>query len=153
MPMLRTSLDDGLKAAMRARDACATSTMRLILAALKDRDIAERGKGNPAGLTDEQILGLLRSMIKQRQESIRLYEQGGRLELAKQEANEIGVIRQFLPAQLPAEAVEQAVAAVIHESGAASLKDMGRVMATLKARYPGQMDFAQAGAMVKARLS
>lgn len=153
MPMLRTRLDEGLKGAMRARDACATSTMRLILAALKDRDIAERGKGNPAGLSDEQILGMLRAMIKQRQESIRLYEQGGRSELAQQEANEIEVIRQFLPAQMTAEAVEDAVSAVIKETGAATLKDMGRVMGTLKERYPGQMDFAQAGALVKARLS
>jgi hypothetical protein len=127
--------------------------MRLILAALKDRDIAERGKGNPAGLSNEQILGMLRSMIKQRQESIRLYEQGGRSELAKQEANEISVIQQFLPAQMTAEAVEGVVSAVIEETGAATLKDMGRVMAALKERYPGQMDFARAGALVKARLS
>jgi uncharacterized protein YqeY len=151
--MLRTRLDEGLKAAMRARDACATSTMRLILAALKDRDITERGKGNPAGLSDEQILGMLRSMIKQRQESIRLYEQGGRSELANQEAAEITVIQQFLPAQMTAEAVEGAVSAVIEETGAATLKDMGMVMAVLKGRYPGQMDFAKAGALVKARLS
>ena len=151
--MLRTRLDEGLKAAMRARDPCATSTMRLILAALKDRDIAERGKGNAEGLSDEQILGLLRSMIKQRQESIRLYEQGGRPELAKQEADEITVIEQFLPAQMDAQAVEDAVTAVIAETQASTLKDMGRVMALLKERFPGQMDFARAGALVKARLS
>ena len=138
---------------MRARDACATSTMRLILAALKDRDIAERGKGNAAGLSDEQILGLLRSMIKQRQESIRLYEQGGRPELAKQEADEIVVIEQFLPAQMDPRAVEGAVTAIIAETEASTLKDMGRVMALLKERFPGQMDFAKAGALVKARLS
>lgn len=151
--MLRARLDEGLKAAMRARDACATSTMRLILAALKDRDIAERGKGNTAGLSDEQILGLLRSMIKQRLESIRMYEQGGRAELARQEADEITVIQQFLPQQMNAQAVEDAVAGVIAETGAATLKDMGRVMALLKERYPGRMDFAQAGSLVKARLS
>lgn len=127
--------------------------MRLILAALKDRDIAERGKGNVAGLSDEQILGLLRSMVKQRQESIRLYEQGGRPELAQQEANEIAVIEQFLPAQMDPQAMDNAVAAVIAEAEALTLKDMGRVMALLKQRFPGQMDFAKAGALVKARLS
>jgi uncharacterized protein YqeY len=151
--MLRRRLDEGLKSAMRARDLCATSTMRLILAALKDRDIAERGKGNATGLSDEQILGLLRSMIKQRQESIRLYEQGGRPELAEQEANEITVIEQFLPAQMDPQAMADAVAAVIAEAEASTLKDMGRVMALLKERFPGQMDFAKAGALVKARLS
>lgn len=151
--MLRRRLDEALKSAMRGRDLCATSTMRLILAALKDRDIAERGKGNVAGLSDEQILGLLRSMVKQRQESIRLYEQGGRPELAQQEANEIAVIEQFLPAQMDPQAMDNAVAAVIAEAEALTLKDMGRVMALLKQRFPGQMDFAKAGALVKARLS
>lgn len=151
--MLRRRLDEALKSAMLARDPCATSTMRLILAALKDRDIAERGKGNATGLSEEQILGLLRSMIKQRQESIRLYEQGGRPELAKQEANEIIVIEQFLPAQMDSQAMENAVAAVIDEAEALTLRDMGRVMALLKQRFPGQMDFAKAGALVKERLS
>ena len=151
--MLRTRLDEGLKQAMRARDECATSTMRLILAALKDRDIAERGKGNANGLNQEQILAMLRSMIKQRHESIRLYEQGGRTDLAKREANEIAVIEQFLPPLMDEAAVEQAVAAVIAETGAATLKDMGRVMALLKERFPGQMDFARAGALMKARLT
>lgn len=151
--MLRTRLDEGLKQAMRARDECATSTMRLILAALKDRDIAERGKGNANGLNQEQILAMLRSMIKQRHESIRLYEQGGRTDLAKREANEITVIEQFLPPLMDEAAVEQAVAAVIAETGAATLKDMGRVMALLKERFPGQMDFARAGALVKAQLT
>ena len=138
---------------MRAHDQRATSTLRLILAALKDRDIAERGKGNPDGLSDEQILGLLQSMIKQRGESIRLYEQGNRPDLAKQEADEIAVIEQFLPAQLDDDATAQAVDAVLAESGAKTLKDMGRVMAMLKERFAGQMDFAKAGALVKQRLS
>ena len=151
--MLRTRLDEGLKTAMRAHDQRATSTLRLILAALKDRDIAERGKGNPDGLSDEQILGLLQSMIKQRGESIRLYEQGNRPDLAKQEADEIAVIEQFLPAQLDDDATAQAVDAVLAESGAKTLKDMGRVMAMLKERFAGQMDFAKAGALVKQRLS
>jgi uncharacterized protein len=151
--MLRTRLDQGLKAAMRARDERAVSTLRLILAALKDRDIAERGKGNTAGLGDDQILGMLRSMIKQRQESIRLYEQGGRPELARQEADEIVVIEQFLPVQMSDAAMGDAVQQAVGETDAKTLKDMGRVMALLKERYPGQMDFAKAGALVKRHLS
>jgi uncharacterized protein YqeY len=150
--VLRKRLDEGLKAALRARDERATSTLRLILAALKDRDIAERGKGNPAGLSDEQILGLLQSMIRQRQESIRLYEQGGRRDLAKQEADEIVVIEQFLPAQMDEQATREAVTAAIGELEAKTLKDMGRVMALLKERHAGQMDLAKAGALVKERL-
>lgn len=138
---------------MRARNERAVSTMRLILAALKDRDIAERGKGNPDGLSDDQIQGMLRSMIKQRHESIRLYEQGGRPELAQQEAEEIVVIEQFLPALMSEEAMADAVAQVIGETDAKTLKDMGRVMGLLKERYPGQMDFAKAGALVKQHLS
>ena len=151
--MLRTRLDEGLKQAMLARDECATSTMRLILAALKDRDIAERGKGNSNGLSNEQILAMLRSMIKQRHESIRLYEEGGRHDLAKREAAEIDVIERFLPPLMDEAAMAEAVAAVIAETSAATLKDMGRVMALLKERFPGQMDFARAGALVKAQLS
>jgi hypothetical protein len=150
--MLRTRLDEGLKAAMRARDERATSTLRLILAALKDRDIAERGKGNPTGLSDEQILALLQSMIKQRQESIRLYEQGGRRDLAKQEADEIVVIEQFMPPQMDERGIEEAVTGAIAELQAKTLKDMGRVMSLLKNRYAGQMDLAKAGTFVKERL-
>ena len=151
--MLRTRLDEGLKRAMLSRDECATSTMRLILAALKDRDIAERGKGNSNGLSNEQILAMLRSMIKQRHESIRLYEEGGRNDLARREAAEIEVIERFLPPLMDEAAVAQAVAAVIAETNAATLKDMGRVMALLKERFPGQMDFARAGVLVKGQLS
>jgi uncharacterized protein len=150
--MLRTRLEEGLKAALRARQECATSTLRLILAALKDRDIAERGKGNPAGLSDEQIFGLLQSMIRQRQESIRLYEQGGRHDLAKQEADEISVIEQFLPEQMDDQGIQEAVKAAIAELDAKTLKDMGRVMALLKGRYAGQMDLAKAGKFVKQHL-
>jgi uncharacterized protein YqeY len=151
--MLRNQLEQGLKDAVRARDECATATLRLILAALKDRDIAERGKGNPAGLSDDQIVGLLRSMIKQRHESIRLYEQGNRPELAQQEAREIVVIERYLPQQLDAEATAAAVLAAIDALQATTLKDMGRVMGLLKERYPGQMDFARASALVKQRLA
>jgi uncharacterized protein len=151
--MLRDSLAEGLKAAMRAREERATSTLRLILAALKDRDIAERGKGNPNGLSEDQILGMLQSMIKQRHESIRLYQQGGRTDLADQEAAEITVIEQFLPQQMNEDAIAAAVTTVVDEVEAKSLKDMGRVMGLLKERYAGQMDFARAGALVKQRLS
>ena len=151
--MLRGQLEDGLKDALRARDPRATSTLRLILAAIKDRDIAERGKGNPAGLSDDQIRALLRSMIKQRHESIRLYEQGNRPDLAQQEAQEIVVIERFLPPQLSDEAVTKAVEAVVAELEAKTLKDMGRVIAALKERYAGQIDFAKAGAVVKQRLT
>jgi uncharacterized protein YqeY len=142
-----------LKAALRARDECATSTLRLTLAALKDRDIAERGKGNPAGLSDEQILGLLQSMIKQRQESIRVYEQGGRHDLARQEANEISVIEQFLPPQMDDQGVQDAVSEAIAELDARTLKDLGRVMGLLKQRYAGRMDLGKAGKFVKEHLA
>lgn len=150
--MLRTRLDEALRAALRARDGCATSTLRLILAALKDRDIAERGKGNPTGLSDEQVVALLQSMIKQRQESIRLYRQGGREDLAKQEADEIVVIEQFMPPQMDERGIEEAVTAAIAELEAKTLKDMGRVMSLLKARYAGQMDLKKAGVLLKERL-
>jgi hypothetical protein len=151
--MLRTRLNESLAAAVKARNERATSTLRLILAALKDRDIAERGKGNPAGLSDEQIVGLLKSMIKQRRESIELYQQGGRPDLASQEGEEIAIIEEFLPAQMGEQEMADAVAAVIDETEAKSMKDMGRVMAVLKERFPGQMDFAKASALVKARLA
>lgn len=150
--MLRTRLDEALRAALRARDGCATSTLRLILAALKDRDIAERVKGNPTGLSDEQVVALLQSMIKQRQESIRLYRQGGREDLAKREADEIVVIEQFMPPQMDERGIEEAVTAAIAELEAKTLKDMGRVMSLLKARYAGQMDLKKAGVLLKERL-
>jgi uncharacterized protein YqeY len=150
--MLRARLNDSLKAAMKAKDQRAISTLRLILAALKDRDIAARGRGQTEGISDEEIVDMMQKMIRQRQDSIALYEKGGRSELAQQEKEEIEVIQGFLPRQMdPAEsqaAVEQAIADV----GATGIKDMGRVMATLKERYAGRMDFAKAGAMVKERL-
>lgn len=150
--MLRARLNDSLKAAMKAKDQRAISTLRLILAALKDRDIAARSRGQTEGISDEEIVDMMQKMIRQRQDSIALYEKGGRSELAQQEKEEIEVIQGFLPRQMdPAEsqaAVEQAIADV----GATGIKDMGRVMATLKERYAGRMDFAKAGAMVKERL-
>ncbi len=150
--MLRTRLNDALKAAMKAKEVRTMATVRLILAALKDRDIAARGKGNLDGIDDDGILAMLQSMIKQRGESIALYEKGGRLELARQETDEIAVIEQFLPRQLGEDEVAEAIQAVIEEVEAKSLKDMGRTMAALKERYAGRMDFAKASAQVKAQL-
>ena len=150
--MLRTRLEQALKEAVLARAERAVSTLRLILAALKDRDIAERGKGNPDGLDETQIQTMLLSMIKQRRESIKAYEQGNRPELARQEAEEITIIEAFLPTQMNDAAIESAVAATIEDVGGRTLKDMGRVMAALKERYAGQMDFVKASALVKQHL-
>ena len=152
-PMLRAELTDALKAAMKARNERAVSTLRLILAALKDRDIAARAKGNADGIGDDEIRQMLQAMIRQRRESITMYEQGGRCELAEQERQEIAIIESFLPKQLGAVEAESAIRALIAESGAAGIKDMGRVMAALKQRYPGQMDFAAASAVVKGLLA
>lgn len=151
--MLRNRISEALKAAMKAKEPVALAAVRLIQAALKDRDIAARSKGNMDGISDDEILSMLQSMIKQRRDSIEMYEQGGRPELAEREAQEIDIIEGFLPAQMDDDAVDAALKAVIQELGAASMKDMGRVMATLKERYAGSMDFAKASAHVKAKLS
>ncbi len=151
--MLRQELNDALKQATLAKDECATATIRLILAALKDRDIAARAKGRPGGLEEDEILSMLQTMIKQRRESIEMYEKGGRLDLAEREAREIEVIERFLPRQMTEEEMAAAVAAAIEEVGASNLKEMGKVMAALRARHAGRMDFAKASALVKQRLS
>ncbi|HTT80571.1 MAG TPA: GatB/YqeY domain-containing protein [Stellaceae bacterium] len=150
--MLREAFSERLKAAMRARDAGTLSAVRLILAALKDRDIAARGSGNATGIDDAEILRLLQGMIKQRRESIALYRQGNRPELAEKEAAEIAVIEGFLPRQMGEEEIAAAAKAAIAEAGAAGPKDMGRVMAALRARHAGTIDMARAGAVVKALL-
>jgi len=150
--MLRAELNEALKEAMRARGDRATTTIRLALAALKDRDIAERGKGNVAGLDDGGVAALLQSMIKQRHESIRMYEQGGRDDLARQESEEIAVLQRFLPEPMSEGEMAKAVAGAIEETKAASLKDMGRVMSLLKERFPGRMDFALASSVVRQKL-
>jgi uncharacterized protein len=150
--MLRQQLSEALKVAMKSRELRAVSTLRLILAALKDRDIAARTKGNPEGLSDEEIVELLHRMVRQRRESIDLFEQGGRLELAQQEAEEIAVIQRFLPKQLDEAATAEVVDAIVAELGATSLKDMGRVMGRLKEQYAGQMDFGRASQIVKSKL-
>ena len=150
--MLRDRLREELKLAMKSRDQHKLSTLRLILAALKDRDIAASGNGHSDGVSDDDILQLLTKMVKQRRESIRLYEQGGRIDLAGREAEEIVIIETFLPSQLNEDEMAAAVAEVIADVGAKGLKDMGPTMAALKERYPGRMDFAKAGLLVKQRL-
>ena len=151
--MLRTRLNDALKDSMKAKEARATSTLRLILAALKDRDIAERSKGNGDGLGDEQILEMLQKMVRQRHDSIEMYTKGSRDDLAKREAEEIEVIERFLPKQMDETDMRAAIEAVIGELGASSVKDMGRVMSTLKERYPGRMDFGKASTVVRGLLT
>lgn len=151
--MLRERLSKSLREATLAKDVCATATIRLILAALKDRDIAARGKDGGGEIGDEDILGLLQTMVKQRRESIDMYVKGGRQDLADREADEINVIRRFMPEQMGDAAISQAVDAVIGELGAGSLKEMGKVMAALRERYAGRMDFAKASAAVKQKLA
>jgi len=150
--MLRTELNEALKTAMKDKDETTVSTLRLIIAALKDRDIAARFKGNRDGIGDDDILGLLQSMVKQRRESIELYEKGGRMELAQKEAEEIAVIERFLPAQMADGEMATAIAEIVEETGAESIKDMGKVMGALKQRYTGSMDFSKASQMVKEKL-
>ena len=150
--MLRAELNETLKKSMKEKDARTVSTVRLILAAMKDRDIAARSKGNHEGIDDVEVLAMLQSMVKQRHETKEICEKGGRLELAEQEAEEIAVIERFLPEPLDEENTLAAVEAVMQELGAESLKDMGRTMAALRERYAGRMDFAKASAIVKERL-
>ena len=149
---IRTRILEALKDAMRAKAADRLGTLRLINAALKDKDIALRGEGNEAGVTEADVLVILGRMIKQRQESTRAYDEGGRPELAQKEQAEIGVIEEFLPRQLDAAEVEAAIVAAVAQVGAVSIRDMGRVMAELKAKYTGQMDFGAVGPIIKARL-
>lgn len=151
--MLRSRLNDALKEAMKGQDKRGVSTIRLIMAALKDRDIAARGRGESDGLGDDAILEMLQKMVKQRRESIAAYEKGKREDLAQQEQEEIDVISRFLPQMMEEAETEAAVEAAMQELKADSIKDMGRVMAALKERYPGKMDFAKASGMVKRRLA
>ena len=138
---------------MRAKDKNAVATLRLILAALKDREIAARSKSDATEIGDGEIESMLQTMVKQRRESIEMYVKGDRQELADKEAEEITVIEQFLPNQLSDGDVEKAVAAVVADLDAQSLKDMGRVMGTLRERHAGQMDFGKAGSIAKKALS
>ena len=150
---LRARIGAALKDAMRARDAERLSTLRLVTAAIKDRDIALRGDGRDDGAGDAEVLAILARMVKQRQESARAYEEGGRLDMAEQERDEIAVLEEFLPRQLGEAEVETAIDAAVAETGAGGIRDMGRVMAQLKARHAGQMDFGRVGPIVKSRLA
>ncbi len=148
---MRERFSTALKESMRARNERAVSTIRLMMAALKDREIAARGRGED-GVSEAEILGMLQTMVKQRREAIDLYEKGGRCELAEQEREEIAIIEDFLPKALSDEETRAAIASVVAELGADSLKQMGAVMAELRNRYPGQMDFGKASALVKDQL-
>jgi uncharacterized protein len=150
--MLREQITEAMKDAMRAREPDTLSTVRMILAGIKDKDIAARPGGNATGIGDPEILSLLQSMVKQRRESVVLYAQGNRADLVAKEEGEIAVIERFLPKQMDAAKTDAAITAAIAESGAASIKDMGRVMAALKGKYSGQMDFSAVGPAVKAKL-
>lgn len=153
---LRTKIGESLKTAMKEKEAARLSTLRLINAAIKDRDIAKRsegGDGAESGVGDPEILQILGKMVKQRQDSIQAYEEGGRLEMAEKERAEITVIEEFLPRQLDDAETAAAVDAAISQTGAESIRDMGKVMGVLKGKYTGQMDFGAVGPMVKGRLS
>ncbi len=150
--MLREKLTESMKEAMKAKDSRRLSTVRLIQSAVKDRDIANRGLGKEAA-SDDEILQILQKMVKQREESAKIYEDAGRAELATQEREEIDVLKTFMPEQLSDDRVDEIVAAVVAEIGAAGMKDMGKVMAVLRERYAGQMDFAKASGVIKAKLS
>ena len=150
---LRTTLNAAIKDAMKAGDKARLSTLRLMTAAIKDKDIASRTEGHDSAVTpDTGLIELFAKMVKQRQELIAVYEQGGRPELAEKEREEIAVIQSYMPKQMSEDEARAAVAAVIAAVGASSVKDMGKVMAELKAKYAGQMDMAKAGAIVKSLL-
>ena len=150
---LRTRINTSIKQAMRDKDTARLSTLRLINAAIKDRDIAARGDGKEEGVADEEVLAILGKMVKQRKDTAKTYEEAGRLDLAERESSEIVVIEEFLPRRLSDKEVSKAVDAAVVETGASSIRDMGRVMGALKAKYTGQMDFGAVGPMVKDRLS
>ncbi len=149
--MLRQTISDALTAALKAQDKRRMATLRLVMAAVKDRDIANRSAGkDPVG--DEELLGILGKMIKQREDSARIYDEGKRPELAAAEREEIAIIAEYMPRQMNEDEARAAVASVIKETGAEGLRDMGKCMAALKERYAGQMDFAKASGLVKAQL-
>ncbi|WP_112322708.1 GatB/YqeY domain-containing protein [Oceanibium sediminis] len=150
--MIRTRLTQEMKDAMRAKDTRRLSTIRLINAAIKDRDIAARSEENTEGVSDAEIRDIMAKMIKQRRDSAQAYDEAGRIELAEQEREEIEVIQSFLPKPLSESEVQKAIASAIEETGASSIRDMGRIMGVLKKRYAGQIDFGKAGAQVKAAL-
>lgn len=149
---MRDRITDAMKQALKAKDQVALGTIRLIMAALKDRDIAARSNGNQDGISDDDILSMLQTMIKQRNESAKMYRDGGRMTLAEAEEAEIAIIQSFLPEQLGEAEMDVAIKAAIQETGASSVKDMGQVMASLKNNFAGQMDFSAVSQMVKSIL-
>lgn len=149
----REDFNSALKQALKSKDQVALSTIRLMMAALKDRDITARGKGNAEGIAEAEILSMMQSMVKQRQESSKTYRDNDRSELAEREEEEILVIQRFLPQQMSEEDASKAIADIIAETGADNIKDMGKVMGVLKTKYAGQLDMAKAGGMVKAKLA
>ncbi|MBK0329087.1 GatB/YqeY domain-containing protein [Rhodobacteraceae bacterium F11138] len=149
---MRSRVNMALKQAMRDKATTRLSTLRLICAAIKDQDIAVRGEGEGSGVGDAEVLAILSKMTKQRQESARAYEEGGRLDLAEREQQEIAIIEEFLPKQLDSDQVAAAVRKAVENTGAESIRDMGKVMAELKGKYTGQMDFGKVGPLVKDRL-
>lgn len=150
---LREALTTAMKEAMKAKDAKRLGTIRLVLAAIKDKDIAGRTEESREGIADDEILSLLAKLVKSREDSIILYKQGGRQDLVENEEAEIAVIREFMPKQLDDAETTAAIDAAIAETGAAQLKDMGKVMGVLKAKYSGQLDFGKVGGLIKAKLS
>ena len=150
---MRDEINAALKQAMKDKNSNRLSTLRLISAAIKDRDIAARSDGNDARVSDEDVLAILVKMVKQRQESARVYEEGNRLDLSERELSEIVIIEEFLPRQLSAEKTEAVIAQAIADTGAESIRDMGKVMGILKSKYTGQIDFGAADALVKAALT
>ena len=150
--MLRDDINNALKDAMKSGDARRVSTLRLVNSSLKNADIEARGQGKPP-LTDEELLSLLQKMIKQRQESVELYQKGNRADLVAQEQGEIEIIAGYLPAQMPEDEIGTVIAALVKETGATAMKDMGRVMAAIKERYAGKLDVGKASAAVKKLLS
>lgn len=151
--MLRNEFSERLKQAQLAKDEPTVGTLRLIIAAMKDRDIAARAKGNWDGIKDDEILAMMASMIKQRQESIKMYELGKRQDLADREATEIRIIEGFMPKQLTEDEVKIVIDGLLKDMNASGLKDMGRVMAEMKTKYAGQLDFSKASGWVKEKLT
>ncbi len=150
--MIRIELKDSLKGAMKSKDKRKLSTLRLILATLHDRDIAAREKGSEEGIGDDEILQMLTTMVRQRRDSIAAYEEGGRVDLATSEQEEIDIIAKYLPKQFDEGEMTRVIGEIIGDIGAKGLKDMGKTMAALKSKYAGRMDFAKASALVKSAL-
>lgn len=150
--MLRESLRDALKDAMRARQSCKVDTLRLILAAMKDRDIAARGEGRPP-VSEDEILAMLQRMVRQRQDSIAMYEEAGRIDLVEREQEEVRIIHEFMPRQMGEDEIRAVSESMKEELGCQGIKDMGRMMSAMKERYAGQMDFGRAACVVKSLLT